>query len=66
MSGAEVMVGQFEVLGPQSRGNLGEVYRARDLQTGETVAVTVSQDPLRWRDVPRQIGRRSLRRSLWR
>ena len=41
MSGADVVAGQFEIIGPQARGNMGEVYRARDLNTGETVAVKV-------------------------
>lgn len=41
MSGADLIVGRFKVLGPQARGNMGEVYRARDLETGETVAVKV-------------------------
>ena len=39
MSGAEVIAGRFELLGPLARGNMGEVHRALDLQTGETVAV---------------------------
>src|SRR5262245_37218955 len=41
MSGPDLIAGRFEVLGPQARGNMGEVYRARDLETGETVAVKV-------------------------
>ena len=41
MSGADVIAGRFEILGPQARGNMGEVYRARDLETGDTVAVKV-------------------------
>src|ERR1017187_7778904 len=39
MSGTEVIADRFEVLGPQARGNMGEVHRARDLETGEIVAV---------------------------
>ena len=39
MNGSDVIAGRFEILGPMARGNMGEVYRARDLQTGETVAV---------------------------
>src|ERR1039458_2596154 len=41
MSGTEVIADRFEVLGPQARGNMGEVHRARDLETGEIVAVKV-------------------------
>ena len=41
MSGPEpeVIAGRFELLGPLARGNMGEVYRARDLADGDTVAV---------------------------
>jgi tRNA A-37 threonylcarbamoyl transferase component Bud32 len=39
MNGSDVIAGRFEILGPLARGNMGEVHRARDLQTGETVAV---------------------------
>src|SRR6266568_1168392 len=39
MNGSDVIAGRFEILGPVARGNMGEVYRARDLQTGEVVAV---------------------------
>jgi serine/threonine protein kinase len=35
----EVIAGRFELLGPLARGNMGEVYRARDLADGDTVAV---------------------------
>ena len=35
----EVIAGRFELLGPLARGNMGEVYRARDLADGNTVAV---------------------------
>jgi tRNA A-37 threonylcarbamoyl transferase component Bud32 len=39
MSGTDVVADRFELLGPLARGNMGEVYRARDVLTGETVAV---------------------------
>ncbi len=41
MSGPEpeVIAGRFELLGPLARGNMGEVYRARDLADSDTVAV---------------------------
>jgi serine/threonine protein kinase/superfamily II DNA/RNA helicase/very-short-patch-repair endonuclease len=41
MRDTEVIADRFEVLGPQARGNMGEVHRARDLETGEIVAVKV-------------------------
>ena len=39
MNGAEVIAGRFELLGPVARGNMGEIHRARDLETEATVAV---------------------------
>jgi tRNA A-37 threonylcarbamoyl transferase component Bud32 len=39
MGGGEVIAGRFELLAPVARGNMGEVYQARDRDTGETVAV---------------------------
>ena len=39
MNGAEPIAGRFELAGPLARGSMGEVHRALDLQTGETVAV---------------------------
>ncbi len=39
MNGSDVIAGRFEILGPIARGNMGEVRRARDRETGETVAV---------------------------
>ncbi|MGH3165417.1 MAG: serine/threonine-protein kinase, partial [Trebonia sp.] len=39
MSGEEVIAGRFELLAPVAHGNMGEVYQARDRETGETVAV---------------------------
>src|SRR6266567_3885247 len=39
MSGTDVVADRFELLGPLARGNMGEVYRARDRLTAETVAV---------------------------
>ncbi len=41
MSGSEpeIIAGRFEMLGPIARGNMGEVYRARDRDDGDTIAV---------------------------
>src|SRR5690348_17074897 len=39
MSGTEVIAGRFELIGPLARGNMGEVHRALDRQTGDQVAV---------------------------
>jgi len=39
MNGAEAIAGRFELVSPLARGSMGEVHRARDLQTGDTVAV---------------------------
>jgi len=39
MSGSDRIAGRFLTAGPVGRGNMGEVYRARDEQTGEDVAV---------------------------
>ena len=50
MSGISVIAGRFELLGPVARGNMGEVYRARDLadqDPGETVAVKLMRQR-RW------------------
>ena len=39
MDGSEVIAGRFELLGVLGRGAMGEVRKARDLETGDTVAV---------------------------
>ena len=39
MDGSEVIAGRFELLGVLGRGTMGEVRKARDLETGDTVAV---------------------------
>jgi ATP-dependent helicase YprA (DUF1998 family) len=39
MDGSEVIAGRFELLGVLGRGAMGEVRKARDLETGGTVAV---------------------------
>ena len=39
MSDSDAVAGRFELVSPLARGSMGEVHRARDLQTGETVAV---------------------------
>ena len=37
MDSSEVIAGRFELLGVLGRGAMGEVRRARDLETGDTV-----------------------------
>src|SRR6266704_5645384 len=39
MSDSDAVAGRFVLVSPLARGSMGEVHRARDLQTGETVAV---------------------------
>ena len=43
MSGRQVIGGRFEIVDPErdllGRGGMGDVYRARDLHSGEFVAV---------------------------
>jgi hypothetical protein len=39
MDSSEVIAGRFELLGVLGRGAMGEVRKARDLETGDTVAV---------------------------
>jgi hypothetical protein len=39
MTDSDVVAGRFALVSPLARGSMGEVHRARDLQTGETVAV---------------------------
>src|ERR1700721_3722982 len=39
MNSSEVIAGRFELLGVVGRGAMGEVRRARDLDTGDTVAL---------------------------
>ncbi len=39
MNGDNAIAGRFELISPLARGSMGEVHRARDLQTGDTVAV---------------------------
>ena len=41
LSQADIIAGRFEILGPSGAGNMGEVLKARDLESeaGETVAV---------------------------
>lgn len=39
MSEPDVVAGRFALISPLARGSMGEVHRARDLQTGDTVAV---------------------------
>ena len=39
MDGSEVIAGRFELLGVLGRGAMGEVRKAQDLETGDTVAV---------------------------
>ena len=47
MSGTEVIAARFELLGPVARGNMGEVHRALDLETRETVAIKLMRQR-RW------------------
>jgi hypothetical protein len=39
MNGDNAIAGRFELISPLARGSMVEVHRARDLQTGDTVAV---------------------------
>ena len=42
---ADVVSGRFEVLQQVGTGGMGHVFRARDLASGDTVAVKVIADP---------------------